>query len=66
MKGKNYYYQLAMTIQQLQQQGKIVTVKQLPSTVNRRRKSYLWNIQWRIIRMNYYSQLILYKRNNKF
>ena len=41
MKGKNYYYQLAMTIQQLQQQGKIVTVKQLPSTVNRRRKSWL-------------------------
>ena len=66
MKSKNYYYQLAMTISQLQQQGKIVTVKQLPSTVNRRRKSYLWNTQWRIIRMNYYSQLILYKRNNKF
>ena len=41
MKTKNYYYQLAMTIQQLQQQGKIVTIKQLPSTVNRRRKSYL-------------------------
>ena len=41
MKNKNYYYQLAMTIQQLQQQGKIVTVKQLPSTVNRRRKSWL-------------------------
>ena len=39
--NKNYYYQLAMTIQQLQQQGKIVTVKQLPSTVNRRRKSWL-------------------------
>ena len=66
MKGKNYYYQLAMTISHLQQQGKIVTIKQLPSTVNRRRKSYLWNTQWRIIRMNYYSQLILYKRNNKF
>ena len=66
MKTKNYYYQLAMTISQLQQQGKIVTIKQLPSTVNRRRKSYLWNTQWRIIRMNYYSQLILYKRNNKF
>jgi len=41
MKTKNYYYQLAMTIGQLQQQGKIVTIKQLPSTVNRRRKSYL-------------------------
>ena len=41
MKTKNYYYQLAMTIAQLQQQGKIVTIKQLPSTVNRRRKSCL-------------------------
>ena len=44
MKTKNYYYQLAMTISQLQQQGKIVTIKQLPSTVNRRRE---------IITMNY-------------
>ena len=66
MKTKNYYYQLAMTISQLQQQGKIVTIKQLPSTVNRRRKSYLWNILWTIIRMNYYSQLLLYKNKNKF
>ena len=41
MKTKNYYYQLAMTIAQLQQQGKIVTIKQLPTTVNRRRRSYL-------------------------
>ena len=41
MKTKNYYYQLAMTISQLQQQGKLVTIKQLPSTVNRRRKSCL-------------------------
>ena len=41
MKTKNYYYQLAMTISQLQQQGKIVTIKQLPSTVNRKRRSYL-------------------------
>ena len=41
MKTKNYYYQLAMTISQLQQQGKIVTIKQLPSTVNRRRRSLL-------------------------
>jgi len=41
MYSKNYYYQLAMTISQLQQQGKIVTIKQLPSTVNRRRRSYL-------------------------
>ncbi len=37
----NYYYQLAMTIQQLQQQGKTVTIKQLPTTINRKRKSYL-------------------------
>ena len=41
MKSKNYYYQLAMTISQLQQQGKIVSVKQLPTTFNRKRKSYL-------------------------
>ena len=41
MKSKNYYYQLAMTIGQLQQQGKIVTIKQLPTTINRKRKSYL-------------------------
>ena len=41
MKSKNYYYQLAMTISQLQQQGKIVSVKQLPTTINRKRKSYL-------------------------
>ena len=41
MKTKNYYYQLAMTISQLQQQGRIVTIKQLPSTVNRRRRSLL-------------------------
>ena len=66
MKTNNYYYQLAMTISQLQQQGKIVSVKQLPSTINRKRKSYLWNTLWRIIRMNYYSQLILYNKRNKF
>ena len=41
MKSKNYYYQLAMTISQLQQQGKVVTIKQLPSTLNCRRKRYL-------------------------
>ena len=41
MKSLNYYYQLAMTIEQLQQQGKIVTIKQLPSTINQRRKDYL-------------------------
>ncbi len=41
MKSKNYYYQLAMTISQLQQQGKIVSIKQLPSTVNRQRKAKL-------------------------
>ena len=41
MKTKNYYYQLAMTISQLQQQGRIVTIKQLPSTINRRRKACL-------------------------
>jgi len=41
MKTNNYYYQLAMTIGQLQQQGKIVTIKQLPSTISRRRKSCL-------------------------
>ena len=35
------FYLLEKTIAQLQQQGKIVTVKQLPSTINRRRKSYL-------------------------
>ena len=39
--NKNYYHQLAMTISQLQQQGKIVTIKQLPTTVNRRRRSHL-------------------------
>ena len=39
--NKNYYHQLAMTISQLQQQGKIVTIKQLPSTINRKRKNYL-------------------------
>ena len=37
----NYYYQLALTIQQLQQQGKIVTIKQLQTTINRKRKSFL-------------------------
>ena len=41
MKSKNYYYLLAMTISQLQQQGKLVSIKQLPSTISRRRKSYL-------------------------
>ena len=41
MKGKNYYYQLAMTIQQLQQQGKVVTIKQLPTTINRKRRAWL-------------------------
>ena len=41
MLTKNYYYQLAMTIGQLQQQGKVVSIKQLPSTINRRRKSLL-------------------------
>ena len=41
MHTNNYYYQLAMTIGHLQQQGKIVTIKQLPSTVNCRRRSYL-------------------------
>ena len=37
----NYYYHLALTIEQLQKQGKIVTIKQLPTTINRKRKSYL-------------------------
>ena len=37
----NYYYQLALTIEQLQKQGKIVTIKQLPTTINRKRRSYL-------------------------
>ena len=37
----NYYYHLALTIEQLKQQGKVVTIKQLPSTINRKRKSYL-------------------------
>jgi len=37
----NTYYQLAMTIEQLQKQGKKVVLTKLPSTVNRPRKNYL-------------------------
>ena len=37
----NYYYHLALTIEQLQKQGKIVTINKLPSTITRKRKSYL-------------------------
>ena len=37
----NYYYQLAMTIDQLQKQGKIVKLTKLPTTVNRPRKHSL-------------------------
>ena len=35
----SYYQQLSITIDQLRAQGKIVSIKQLPSTVNYKRKS---------------------------
>ncbi len=35
----NYYEQLSMTIDKLKKEGKTVTIKQLPSTVNYKRKS---------------------------
>ena len=35
----NYYQQLSMTIDKLKSEGKIVTIKQLPSTINYKRKS---------------------------
>ena len=36
-----YYQQLSMTIDKLKAEGKIVTIKQLPSTLPRKRKSCL-------------------------
>ena len=35
----NYYQQLSMEIDKLKAEGKLVTIKQLPSTVNYKRKS---------------------------
>ena len=35
----NYYQQLSITIDKLRAEGKIVSIKQLPSTANRKRKS---------------------------
>jgi len=34
-----YYQQLSMTIDKLKAEGKIVTIKQLPTTINYKRKS---------------------------
>ena len=34
-----YYQQLSMEIDKLKAEGKLVTIKQLPSTVNYKRKS---------------------------
>ena len=34
-----YYQQLSMEIDKLRAEGKLVTIKQLPSTVNYKRKS---------------------------
>ena len=38
----NYYQQLSMTIDKLKSEGKIVTINQLPSTANYKRKSILF------------------------
>ena len=38
-KMMTYYEQLSMEIEKLRAEGKIVSIKQLPSTVNRPRKS---------------------------
>ena len=38
-KMMNYYQQLSMTIDKLRAEGKIVSIKNLPSTVNYKRKS---------------------------
>ena len=38
-KMMTYYQQLSMEIEKLRAEGKIVTIKQLPSTVNYKRKS---------------------------
>ena len=38
-KMMNYYQQLSMEIDKLKAEGKLVTIKQLPSTVNYKRKS---------------------------
>ena len=66
MKTKNYYYQLAMTISQLQQQGKIVTIKQLPSTLNRRRRSCLEDTQIKLLSQSYYLRRMIYINNAQY
>ena len=38
----NYYQQLSKTIDKLKSEGKIVTIKQLPSTANYKRKTNLF------------------------
>ena len=38
-KMMNYYQQLSMTIDKLKAEGRIVSIKNLPSTVNYKRKS---------------------------
>ena len=38
-KMMNYYQQLSMEIDKLKAEGKLVSIKQLPSTVNYKRKS---------------------------
>ena len=37
--SKNYYQLLSMEIDKIKAEGKIVSIKQLPSTVNYKRKS---------------------------
>ena len=40
-KMMTYYEQLSKTIEKLRAEGKLVSIKHLPSTVNYKRKSYL-------------------------
>ena len=37
--SKNYYQLLSMEIDKLKAEGKLVSIKQLPSTINYKRKS---------------------------
>jgi len=40
--SKNYYQLLSIQIDKLKAEGKLVSIKQLPSTVNYKRKSILF------------------------
>ena len=54
-KMMTYYQQLSMEIDKLKAEGKLVSIKHLPSTVNRPRNAvFRWSItQWKLTKQIY-------------